>query len=151
MIDSRLETTKHILRVKDLLREFREILQQRGIDHDESKLKNPEKDAFDIMTEKLKSSTYGSEAYKQMLKDLQPTLDHHYANNSHHPEHYPNGIDDMDLFDIVEQLDWHEFFLVRMHSFGMVPKTHFREIKQFQQDQLRQHQGHFYQYHRQFV
>ena len=107
MIDSRLETTKHILRVKDLLREFREILQQRGIDHDESKLKNPEKDAFDIMTEKLKSSTYGSEAYKQMLKDLQPTLDHHYANNSHHPEHYPNGIDDMDLFDIVEMLmDW---------------------------------------------
>ena len=59
------------------------------------------------MTEKLKSSTYGSEAYKQMLKDLQPTLDHHYANNSHHPEHYPNGIDDMDLFDIVEMLmDW---------------------------------------------
>ena len=107
MTDSRLETTKHILRVKDLLREFREILQQRGIDHDESKLKNPEKDAFDIMTEKLKSSTYGSEAYKQMLKDLQPTLDHHYANNSHHPEHYPNGIDDMDLFDIVEMLmDW---------------------------------------------
>lgn len=107
MIDSRLETTKHILRVKDLLREFREILQQRGIDHDESKLKNPEKDAFDIMTEKLKSSTYGSEAYKQMLKDLQPTLDHHYANNSHHPEHYPNGIDDMDLFDIVEMfVDW---------------------------------------------
>ena len=107
MTDSRLETTKHILRVKDLLREFREILQQRGIDHDESKLKNPEKDAFDIMTEKLKSSTYGSEAYKQMLKDLQPTLDHHYANNSHHPEHYSNGIDDMDLFDIVEMfVDW---------------------------------------------
>ena len=107
MTDSRLETTKHIIRVKDLLREFREILQQRGIDHDESKLKNPEKDAFDIMTEKLKSSTYGSEAYKQMLKDLQPTLDHHYANNSHHPEHYSNGIDDMDLFDIVEMfVDW---------------------------------------------
>ena len=107
MTDSTLETTKHILRVRDLLMEFREILQQRGINHDDSKLKNPEKSGFDEMTEKLKSSTYGSDEYKQMLKDLQPTLDHHYSNNSHHPEYYPNGIDDMDLFDIFEMFaDW---------------------------------------------
>jgi hypothetical protein len=42
-----------------------------------------------------------------MLKDLKPTLDHHYSNNSHHPEHYKNGIDDMDLLDVIEMLmDW---------------------------------------------
>jgi hypothetical protein len=42
-----------------------------------------------------------------MLSDLKPTLDHHYANNSHHPEHFEKGINDMDLFDIVEMLaDW---------------------------------------------
>ena len=34
-------------------------------------------------------------------------LDHHYANNGHHPEHYPNGVNDMTLYDIVEMfMDW---------------------------------------------
>lgn len=106
-MDSRIETTKHILRVKDLIREFRELLQQRGIDHDDSKLKEPEKSGFDGFTEKLHDVTYGSPEYKQMLSDLKPILDHHYANNTHHPEHHPNGLDGMDLLDIVEMLmDW---------------------------------------------
>ena len=106
-MDSKLETTKHILRVRDLLMEFRDKLQQRGIDHDDSKLKEPEKTGFDEMTAKLNSTTYGSDEYKQMLKDLKPILDHHYQNNSHHPEHYENGVNEMDLFDIVEMLmDW---------------------------------------------
>lgn len=106
-MDSKLETTKHILRVRDLLREFREKLQQRGIDHDDSKLQEPEKTGFDEMTEKLKSTTYGSDEYKKMLTELKIYLDHHYQNNSHHPEHYENGLDGMDLLDIVEMLmDW---------------------------------------------
>ncbi len=34
-------------------------------------------------------------------------LAHHYANNSHHPEHYPDGVAGMDLFDLVEMFfDW---------------------------------------------
>jgi hypothetical protein len=106
-MDSKIETTKHILRVRDLLREFRELLQQRGVDHDDSKLKEPEKSGFDEFTDKLHSVTYGTTEYKQMLDNLKPTLDHHYANNSHHPEHYIDGINNMDLLDIVEMLmDW---------------------------------------------
>jgi len=106
-MNSKLETIKHILRVKELLMEFREKLQQRGIDHDESKLQEPEKTGFDEMTSKLKNTTYGSTEYKHMLIDLKPTLDHHYTNNSHHPEHYEGGVNEMDLFDIVEMLmDW---------------------------------------------
>lgn len=106
-MNSKLETIKHILRVKELLLKFREKLQQRGIDHDESKLQEPEKTGFDEMTSKLKDTTYGSDEYKQMLIDLKPTLEHHYTNNSHHPEHYEGGVNEMDLFDIVEMLmDW---------------------------------------------
>ena len=31
----------------------------------------------------------------------------HYANNRHHPEHFKNGIEDMNLIDIIEMLcDW---------------------------------------------
>ena len=34
-------------------------------------------------------------------------MNHHYAQNSHHPEHYDNGINDMDLIDLIEMIcDW---------------------------------------------
>ena len=39
--------------------------------------------------------------------ELGDALAHHYAHNRHHPEHYPNGIDDMSLLDYIEMLaDW---------------------------------------------
>jgi hypothetical protein len=34
-------------------------------------------------------------------------LQHHYDKNAHHPEHYKNGIEDMNLIDIMEMFcDW---------------------------------------------
>ena len=51
--------------------------------------------------------TYEGEEYKQSLTDLKVALDHHYVHNTHHPEHYPNGIDGMSLLDLTEMLmDW---------------------------------------------
>jgi hypothetical protein len=42
-----------------------------------------------------------------LLGKVKPAIEHHYAKNRHHPEHWPNGIDDMTLLDIVEMLsDW---------------------------------------------
>jgi hypothetical protein len=36
-----------------------------------------------------------------------PALKHHYDHNDHHPEHFPNGVEDMDLMQITEMLcDW---------------------------------------------
>lgn len=38
---------------------------------------------------------------------MKPALDHHYAHNRHHPEHFPDGIRGMSLLDLVEMLaDW---------------------------------------------
>ena len=38
---------------------------------------------------------------------LKPALDHHYLNNDHHPEWHPNGVDAMDLCQLVEMFcDW---------------------------------------------
>ena len=39
---------------------------------------------------------------------MKPALDHHYARNRHHPEHWPtNGIRDMSLVDLIEMFcDW---------------------------------------------
>lgn len=105
--DSRADTLAHIKRVNELLVKCAIDLQKRGMTHDDSKLVEPEKSGFDACTLKLKSLTYGSDEYKAALVELKPTLDHHYAANSHHPEHFSTGIQGMSLFDVMEMLmDW---------------------------------------------
>lgn len=101
------ETLKHIQEVRDLLLKSCEKLFKRIQEHDQSKLKDPELSTFVEFTPKLKDAKFGSEEYKQFLVDMAPALSNHYANNSHHPQHYENGIDGMDLFDVLEMLlDW---------------------------------------------
>ncbi len=100
--DSKADTLLHIKRVAQLLTEAAAELIRRANVHDNSKLESPEKEFFDEYTPKLAGSTYGSDEYKEFLKQLKVGLDHHYANNSHHPEHYPNGVSGFDLFDLIE-------------------------------------------------
>lgn len=100
--DSAADTLAHIDRVRELMDQFCACLEIRAECHDASKLASPEKEAFDVFTPRLREMTYGSEEYFASLKELKPALDHHYALNSHHPEHYPDGIDGMNLFDLVE-------------------------------------------------
>lgn len=105
--DSADDTKAHIGAVIRLIQECRTELRRRADMHDASKLEEPEKAAFDVATPKLKGLTYGSPEYAQALADLKPALDHHYAHNSHHPEHYENGVYGMSLFDVMEMLmDW---------------------------------------------
>ena len=105
--DSEPDTLKHIKRVSGLLIDAAIELLKRAKVHDDSKLKSHEKEKFDELTPMLASSTYGTDEYKELLAQLGPALDHHYANNSHHPEHYAEGINDMDLFDVIEMFfDW---------------------------------------------
>ncbi len=105
--DSRADTLSHIKRVSELLTNAAIELIKRANVHDNSKLEAPEKELFDIYTPKLKNCDYGSDEYKQYLKELKVALDNHYGNNSHHPEHYENGINDFDLFDLNEMFfDW---------------------------------------------
>lgn len=86
--DSRIDTAKHIIRVRELLSVVMENLGARGLTHDQSKLRSPEKEIFDEFTPKLKGSTYGSSEYNEFLQAMSKGLEHHYAHNSHHPEHY---------------------------------------------------------------
>ncbi len=75
--------------------------------HDDSKLQEPEKSIFNIYTPKLKEVEFGSEEYKEHLKEMGIGLKHHYENNSHHPESFHNGVNDMTLGCIFEMLcDW---------------------------------------------
>lgn len=105
--DSEAETRKHIARVNELLLSAVVELSNRAVKHDLSKLTEAEKPYFDEETPKLKELKFGSEEYSKSLERLKPALDHHYSNNSHHPQFYENGVDGMDLFDLIEMLyDW---------------------------------------------
>ena len=100
--DSENETREHIRQVARRLDKVCTELRDRGYWHDMSKLGSEEKPIFDEVTPKLKDLVYGTPEYRASLKELGPALTHHYANNSHHPEHYPNGIAGMDLLDLIE-------------------------------------------------
>lgn len=105
--DSRPDTWKHIRTVQFYIRDIVDQLEQRAYDHDQSKLVDPEREVFDEYTPKLEHSTYGSEEYKGFLRGMGEGLQHHYKVNDHHPEHFENGIKDMDLIQLTEMLcDW---------------------------------------------
>jgi len=101
------ETWTHIHRVGFYLHAVAIELLHRADAHDQSKLRPPEVALFTEHTERLAGMTYGSEEYAQAVRELKPALDHHYANNRHHPEHHKDGVNDMNLADLVEMLcDW---------------------------------------------
>ena len=105
--DSRPETQQHIARVQSFLALASRNLWERAKKHDASKLVEPELSAFDIATPKLAALEYGTEEYKQSLRDLGPALQHHFEHNDHHPEHYKNGVTGMSLMALIEMLcDW---------------------------------------------
>lgn len=124
------ETMKHINRVRDLLDYCCMELMFRGQNHDQSKLCDPELSIFTEYTNKLKNMTYGSEEYKQCLAEMKPAIDHHYANNTHHPEHYNNGIDGMSLLDLIEMIvDWKA--ASERHSNGDIRRSLEVNVKRF--------------------
>jgi hypothetical protein len=103
-----LETREHIELVRNLLNfAVRELL-RRGETHDQSKLVEPELSTFIEYTPRLKSMAYGGAEYQQCLAEMKTALDHHYAHNRHHPEHFQEGIEGMTLIDLLEMcLDWY--------------------------------------------
>ena len=105
--DSRPDTLEHIKKVQEFLGQIESNIGSRASFHDNSKLHPPEKEVYDEFTPKLRDSTYGSDEYKGFLKDMGAALQHHYQANSHHPEHFKNGVNGMSLLDVIEMLaDW---------------------------------------------
>lgn len=82
------QTLFHIKRVNHFLNICVKELIDRCEHHDDSKLEEPELSGFAINTEKLSKVEYGSTEYTEMLKELKPTIEHHYANNRHHAEFF---------------------------------------------------------------
>ena len=105
--ECQVETQKHIERVRQVIRFMTDRLDNRGVSHDKIKLESPEVEIFAEYTPKLADTQYGTPEYQEHLAAMKPALDHHYANSRHHPEHFANGINDMNLIDIIEMIcDW---------------------------------------------
>lgn len=108
VLEANTSTQTHINLVRKLLRLAAVELLKRGEVHDLSKFSPEEVEMFAVFTPRLKTMEYNSPEYKACLKEMGPGLTHHYANNSHHPEHFEQGIRGMNLFDVLEMfLDWY--------------------------------------------
>lgn len=108
-LEANASTQAHIDLVRRLLRAAAFELIVRGEVHDRSKFSPEEVDMFARFTPRLRGMTYDSPEYRACLAEMKAHggLQHHYANNRHHPEFFADGIDGMDLFDVLEMfVDW---------------------------------------------
>lgn len=96
------ETMAHKMEMIKLGNMFIIDLMERIREHDNTKLSSPEVEGFDAMAGTIGSITYGSKEDEGAKDQLKVALTHHYARERHHPEHFDNGIEDMNLIDIVE-------------------------------------------------
>ncbi len=136
--ECQVETQKHIEKVRKYIRLITDKLTTRGVNHDAAKLQSPEVELFAEYTPKLATLEYGSDEYQQCLNELKPALEHHYATYRHHPEHFPNGVNDMNLIDLCEVIaDWKA--ASERHNDGNLIKSIEINAKRFHiDDQLKQ-------------
>ena len=107
MSESKFKTMRHIETVRNYLQAAQRELMWRSQNHDQSKLESPEVEIFEIYTSKLRGTTYGSDEYKKHMKEMKVAIDHHNSVNRHHPEYFENGLEEMNLFDLMEMIiDW---------------------------------------------
>ncbi len=83
------------------------LLSDRGIKHDQSKFSDIELQSYIKVKDKLSQLPFGSKEYEEVKSSIQPAIDHHYKHNRHHPEHFTNGMYDMNIIDLIEMFcDW---------------------------------------------
>ena len=122
MSESKFKTMRHIETVRNYLDYVIRMLLERQRYHDQTKLESPEVEIFEEYTPKLRGVTYGSDTYKEYMKEMNVAIDHHNRNNRHHPEHYAMGIKGMDLIDLLEMIcDWRAASL--RHNDGDILKS----------------------------
>ena len=85
-------TKKHIGKVQKSISDICSSLEARAVNHDSTKLVDPELKGFDKYTPKLKASVYNSDEYYGYLDGLSAVLKHHYSHNKHHPQHWNHRV-----------------------------------------------------------
>ncbi len=109
ILEANTKTQEHINLVRKFLRIAATEVLKRGEVHDLSKFSEAEVKMYAQYTPRLRGMAYGSPEYKQCLQEMLTDggLKHHYENNRHHPEHFEQGINGMNLIDLLEMyVDW---------------------------------------------
>ena len=93
-----------------VLQQMNIIIQElikRAQDHDNSKFSEEEFPFLVAAMDDFHKTPFGTPEYMELRKKWAKLFDSHYKKNNHHPEHFPNGIEDMTLLDLIEMLcDW---------------------------------------------
>lgn len=124
ILEANTKTQEHINLIRKFLRMAAVEILKRGEVHDLSKFSEAEVNMYALYTPRLRGMTYGSPEYKQCLAEMLASggLEHHYKNNRHHPEHHQNGIDGMNLIDVLEMyIDW--LASTKRHADGDILKS----------------------------
>lgn len=101
------DTIIHKKDVADIGKVFIDELDRRIQHHDDSKLSGDEQRLFERILDNEDSVAYGTPEYEKLKAKLKPALIFHYNDNSHHPEHFIDGINGMNLIDLIEMyIDW---------------------------------------------
>jgi hypothetical protein len=131
--------THHVRLVQKYLLTLAGELEKRAYSHDISKLSNDEFEGFVKVNQVARTRKYGSSEYEKALDSVEPNpIALHYQRNSHHPEHYENGVNDMSLLDIVEMVcDWK----AASQTYG---QTSFRESLKISAERFGLNEGQLY-------
>ena len=108
-IDKKIDTSyyakldQHKKEVFSILSKVIIDMAEKAVLHDNSKHHPIEKKIF---KSNIKYK-FGSPEYNKNLDSLKEGLNHHYGKNRHHPEHFKNGVNGMNLLDVMEMVaDW---------------------------------------------
>lgn len=100
-------TTRHKYDVAVPMLGFAACLVWRAIVHDLSKYRWRETKWYVRTNAAMRVTPGGTPEYKALCDAIKPGIDEHYRANSHHPEHFPDGIKGMSFADEIEMVfDW---------------------------------------------
>jgi len=98
---------KHKEQIAVLLAKFAAELTYRSAVHDNSKFSPDEFDVHSDNVNHFNKYLFDTKEEKELKERLMPAGILHRKRNRHHPEHFEDGIDGMNLIDILEMLcDW---------------------------------------------
>lgn len=127
------DLTAHKHLVSESLGDMMRDLLKRAETHDNSKYSHEERDIYEQVTPLFQGVKYGTPEHEVVKAKLGPALDHHYQHNDHHPEHFENGIAQMDIMQLCEMVaDWYA-------AIRRDPNAHFEESLQKLKDKYHLH------------
>ena|SRR6185437_4768035 len=98
---------EHKRLVAQHLQSIANALFARAVLHDYSKFGPEEFDAYAGNLPYFEAAEYGSEEYKAACERIRPAMQHHVTSNRHHPEYFSDGVNGMNLIDLMEMVcDW---------------------------------------------